>query len=361
MMPQQKSSVYATEGTAAHELAELMARDQILGMVGHDKTKALRTWRKKYAITDEAEAEMMEHAQGYVDFLERRMTEVAAVSGEAAILLLEQRLPTGITDSWGISDAIIVSTTSVDSIDYKYGLGVRVEAVGNPQLRLYGVGALETYGDLLGDVEIVRLTVYQPRLGHVASEELSATALRQWRDSLIPVAQQALGPDAPFGPGEDTCRWCPASGSCLAQMEWATARDFGVKSEMMSDDELAKALDDIPGIKSWCTQVEAYALNRAYSDGKPIPGYKVVMSGGKRQVTDPEGLITAAVAVGYAKEAVSVTKAKGIGELEKLLKEDFDTVAGPFVAKSTGSPSLVPESDKRQAIDPEAQAAKDFG
>lgn len=355
-VPPEAESAYASEGTAAHALAELMARDQILGTVTKaQKTKALKEWRAEFKITDEAEAEMTEYGQGYVDYLREQMAEMPG-----SVLLLEQRLPTGIPDSWGTSDAVLVSPTNVQSIDFKYGLGVKVEAEENPQLRLYGVGALEQYGDLLGDVQMVRLTVYQPRLRHVASEEISADDLRAWRDSLLPVAEAALGPDAPFGPSESACRWCPASGSCLAQMEWATERDFGVKPDFMSPDEIARSLDDIPAIKAWCTAVEAFALNMVYSDGKPIPGYKVVMSGGKRSVVDHDGLIKTAIAMGYDRDEVAVTKAKGIGDLEKILKKDFEVVAGPFVKKGTGSPSLVLESDKREAINPEASAAEDF-
>jgi len=348
-----EDSVYAQEGTAAHAMAELMARKQILG----EKVTAqkLAAWRKKYNIASDAEAEMLEHGQAYVDYLVSRIEEDAD-----AQLLLEQKLPTGVPSSFGTSDAIIVSPTMVESVDYKYGLGVRVEAQGNPQLRLYGIGALEAYGDLLGEVETVRLTIFQPRLDHVDFEELPAAELRAWRDSIIPIAEVALGPDAPFGPGEVSCRWCPASGQCTAQMEWATLRDFGVKPDVMTPDELAQALDDLPFIKAWVAAVEAYSLNRVYSEGNPIPGYKVVMSGGRRGVTDPEGLVKAANALGYKTEDVAVLKTKGIGDLEKLLKEDFDVVASPFITKGTGSPSLVPESDKREAISPEGQAAHDF-
>lgn len=351
--PDDHGSVYAMEGTAAHALAEMMARDQLLSKpVGPNE---VAKWRKKFDVAEDAEAEMTEHGQAYVDYLRNRLAEIPG-----AQLLLEQKLPTGVPSSFGTSDAIIVSPTLVESVDYKYGLGVRVEAPGNPQLRLYGVGALEAYGDLLGEVEMVRLTVFQVRLDHIAWEELTADELRAWRDSIIPIAEVALGPDAPFGPSEEACRWCPASGQCVAQMEYATLRDFGVKPDVMGDDELAEALDQIPLIKAWCASVEAYALHRVYSEGKPIPGYRVVMSGGKRSVSDHEGLIEAAVSMGYDREAVSVTKAKGIGDLEKLLKKDFDVVATPFIKKSTGSPSLVPDTDQRDAINPEGQAAADF-
>lgn len=355
--PDDHGSVYAIEGTAAHALAELMARDQILGKITKPQlSKALKVWRTTYDVAEDAEAEMTEHGQKYVDYLRSRLDETPG-----AQLLLEQKLPTGVPDSWGTSDAIIVSPTQVESIDYKYGLGVRVEVVGNPQLRLYGVGALESYGDLLGEVEQVRLTVFQPRLNHIMSEELSAAELRAWRDSIIPIAELALGPNAPFGPSEEACRWCPASGQCIAQMEWATLRDFGVKPDIMGDEELAESLDQIPLIKAWCAAVESHALHRVYSEGKPIPGYKVVMSGGRRSVTgDVDELVKTAASLGYPRDDVAVLKPKSIGELEKVLKDDFEMVAAPFITKGTGSPSLVPESDKREAINPESQAAEDF-
>jgi hypothetical protein len=77
-------------------------------------------------------------------------------------------------------------------------------------------------------------------------------------------------------------------------------------------------------------------------------------------VQDHENLIKTAIAIGYGRDEVSNTSAKGIGELEKVLKKDFDLVAGPFVVKGSGSPSLVPDSDKRPAVNPEGQAAVDF-
>lgn len=354
--PEEEESLYAQEGTACHALAEIMARHQLLGTISPAALKKLLAeWRTTYHIASDAEAEMTQHAQGYVDFLQARLEATPDSQ-----LLLEQRLPTGVPNSWGTSDGVIVSPTVVEVVDLKYGMGLRVEAVNNPQLRLYGVGALEAYGDLLGDVEVVRTTVYQPRLYHVATEELSADELRAWRDSIIPIAEVAMEPGAPFGPSEDACRWCPAAGNCKAQMEWATARDFGLAPDVMSDEELATALDALPGIKQWVAAVESYTLNRVYSDGKPIPGYKVVMSGGKRSITDHEGLIQAATAIGYSMSEIATTKAKGIGELEKVLKHDFSIVAAPFVTKGEGKPSLVPDSDNRQAINPEGQAAVDF-
>jgi len=349
-VPPQKDSVYAREGTAAHARAELMARELILGEGPAD----VAGWRAEFDISDEADAEMEEHALAYVDFLRTRLA-----ANPGSVLLLEQRLPTGIKGCWGTSDAVIVSPEVVEIVDFKYGMGVKVDAPVNPQLRLYGVGALDTYGELLGEVQVTRMWVHQPRLGHIDGEEISANELRAWRDSIKPVAEEALGPDARFGPGEDTCRWCPAAGRCRAQMEYATQRDFG-KPDTLDEEEVGDLLKRVPAIEAWCAALKDYALNRVYSEGVPIPGFKVVMSGGRRSIVDPEGALAALTAIGYAADEVSQRKMKGIGELETLLKGDFDVAVGPFVKKGSGSPSLVPESDKRVAINPEAQAQEDF-
>lgn len=349
-------SAYAAEGTAAHALCELEARVALLKpMSKREYNAAFKAWQKQYANAIVDLDEMKEHAAAYVELLRGKLAE-----RPGSVLLLEQRVPTGVPSCWGTSDAVIVSPVHVEIVDLKYGQGVRVEAEANPQLRLYGVGALEAFGDLLGDVETVIATVYQPRLGHLVSETLPAAELRAWRDSLIPIAELALGHDAPFGPSDTACRWCPVSGQCKAQMEHAVALDFGVVPEVMDEYELAEALDRIPAILDWCEAVRNYALDRVYSQQKPIPGYKVVRSGGKRVVTDPEGALEALTAIGYALDEVSKRKINGIGELEKLLKGDFDIALGPFVSRTEGSPSLVPESDRRPSIDPNGEARKEF-
>jgi hypothetical protein len=202
--------------------------------------------------------------------------------------------------------------------------------------------------------------VFQPRLNHVVTEEMLANDLLAWRDSIIPIAERALGHDAEFGPSDTACRWCPASGQCEAQLRYATALDFGTDPEILSEEDLAEALDRIPAILSWCEAVRNLALDRVYSKGKTIPGYKVVASGGRRVVRDPEAALAALTAIGYALDQVSKRKINGIGELEKVLGSDFDIAVGPFLEKTQGSPSLVPEDDRRPSIQPNSEAAKAF-
>lgn len=349
-----ESSWYASEGTAFHALAEVYARNEILGT--NDLTKALKAWRKEYGDQGYDEAEMAKHALGYVEFLRHIMAGIPH-----STLLLEQRLDTGIPSCWGTGDAVIVSPTIIHVVDAKYGQGVRVIAYNNSQLLLYGVGALSTFGDILGDVLEVRASIFQPRLEHFDTMEISAVDLRAWREQIRPVAASALDGTGEYGPSEDACRWCPAAGNCPAQLRWATERDFGTPVKELSDEELTKALADIPAIEQWCNAVKQFALDRVYSQQKPLPGWKVVRSSGRRFINDEARAMEALAATGHPLDSVSKRKINGIGELEKTLgKKDFEAILSPFISKSQGNPSLVPESDRRLSIMPGSDAALDF-
>lgn len=361
-VPAEPSSIYAREGTIAHTLAELRA-SLAFGKITQKQFDArYRKWLTSHndIVTDEVAAEMWMHAEAYVDLIRERM-ELYPNS----TVMFEKRLDTGVPTCWGTSDTVIVSPQHVEIIDYKYGSGVAVEAEGNSQLRLYACGALDTYGDILGETEVVRSTVHQPRMDHVLTEELSPAALRQWRDEVvIPIAVVALGDDAPFGPSDEACRWCPASGRCKAQLEAVFATDFEADPELLEPEEISEKLAQVKMIRDWLNAFEIAALSMAYSEGVAIPGYKVVLSGGQRAIRDADAAIDALVGAGYDRADVVNTKPKGIGDLEKLLgKESFKEILEDpgIVTKSDGKPALVPESDRRESINPNAEAAKAFG
>ena len=367
-----EDSVYAREGTIAHALGELEAGLHFKLITRRQYTAGKRAWTKEFnaqGYSADVLAEMQEHIRGYITLLEERLAR-----RPMSRLFLEQRMDTGVPTCWGTSDAVIVSPTHVEIVDLKYGAGLTVSAQKNEQLRLYGLGALDTYGDLLGETDTVYMTVYQPRVSNpdTEPEALTPEELRGWRAEVVmPAAELAMSDDAPFGPSEKACRWCPVAGICSARVEKAVAEDFGdpfteaapipVAPEVMTPEQLGLVLSRIPEIKAWCAAVEAHALDFAYSQGKAIPGYKVVMSGGKRYVTDDTAAIQHLIDRGYKAEQVANFKAKGIGELEKLIgKKDFPAVMGDYLAKSRGKESLVPESDGRAAISPATQAADDF-
>lgn len=363
-VPKQESSPHAQEGTIAHELGEIRA-GRYFGLITEEEfQKKFSAWKrdfnKHYGDDAPRAAEMHHHIDGYISLIEER-----AALHKGSSIALEQRLETGVPGSWGTSDVVIVSPEHVEIIDLKYGTGVPVDAEWNPQLMLYGVGALDAYGDLLGDTEVVYATVYQPRIGNTSTFEISPVDLRAWRDwHVIPLAEEALGEDARFGPSATACRWCPAAGICKPRADKNLAADFGDESDysVISPERLADILRKAPEWKAWLTAVENSALDRAYSSGEKIPGYKVVLSGGRRILEDAPAAIQALIDSGYPAEKVATFKAKGFGELENLVggKKILHDILGDLIGKSEGKPSLVVESDKREPITPESSAADDF-
>lgn len=364
-------SSFAREGTLAHALGEIEASYHFNLSTKRQYNAALKNWQKEFDAEGYEEGtleEMREHIVSYLKLIAERLER-----RPSSQLLLEQRMNSGIEKCWGTSDVVIVSPSHVEIIDLKYGAGVPVDAIGNPQLRIYGLGALDTFG-ILGDPDLIVTTVFQPRLNSLSSEEMHPDDLRAWRDGVAaPAAQEALhNPDAKFGPSEKACRWCPAAGICRARIEKATLTDFGdvfvdeplepKKPELLTEAELGKVLHRVGEIKAWCASVEATALEAAYGQGKSIPGWKVVRSGGQRSIQDHALAIQTLIDEGYkAEQVANPVKAKGIGELEKLLgKPKFKELLGSYIVKSSGRESLVPEDDKREAISPASEAAKDF-
>lgn len=364
-----EESSYAREGTLAHALAEIEASQKFGLTSRREYVEAKHAWIKEFEAENYDEGtleEMQSHVKEYCTFLAGRLKE-----RRGSRVMLEQRMDSGVPECWGTSDAVIFSENHIEIVDFKYGAGVRVSAWENPQLRLYGCGALDTFGDILGDTETVTCTVYQPRMDNVDSQTLTADELRAWREeTVIPAALETRDPNARFGPSEEACRWCPVKNICRARMEVATQEDFGRPIETISPEEMSGLLERLPLIKQFVSGLEAYALDMAYSQGQQIPGWKVVQSGGTRYITEPMAAIQYLIDEGYSAEQVADFKIKGFGELEKLFgskaknmaegKREFARVMKAFIDKKPGKPSLVPEHDKRAAITPNSDAATDF-
>src|SRR5699024_8512531 len=122
-----------------------------------------------------------------------------------------------------------------------------------------------------------------------------------------------------------------------------------------------RALPRLKSITSWAKDVEATALDLAYSHGVEIPGYKVVRSGGQRKFTDETAAIQTLIDKGYNAEDVADFKIKGFGVIDKLLgKSETPKVLGEFIGRTEGRESLVPLSDKREAITNISDAQSDF-
>lgn len=348
-------SAYAQEGTQAHERAEIEALYAFGQITLKEYRARIRDW--KASVPADFHDDMTEHAKSYVDLLKRLVRETPNTH-----VMIEQRVDTGVPGCWGTSDALLTSPKRVTVVDFKYGLGVKVYAQDNEQLKLYGVGALELV-DLIGDTEEVVLYVFQPRLDHIDSMTISAHDLRKWRDEEVaPAAALALSLDGYLKPSEDACRFCPVSGECRARMQHETRLDFG-DPDLLDPDEIATALNSLTSIERWCKDVREVALRKIYSEGVEIPGWKVVKSGGRRSITDTAAAIDLLIEHGFDEDTVSVRTTKTLASLEKTVggAARLQTLLGDLLKKGEGKEALAPDNDERDAETALADARKDFG
>ena len=350
-------SVWAAEGTRAHTLAEIEA-SHFFGLTATEDYQTFRAaWLRSAEEHGDDVEEMERHARSYVSLL----ADLQADMGPGTTVHLEKRMQTGIAGCWGTGDCVLVHPSKIRVVDYKYGRGVAVAAEDNPQLRLYGLGALEMFDGVLGDAETVGMTIHQPRVGSTSHEVMTAAALREWRETVArPAAVETLSPEARFGPSESACRWCPAAGICKVRAAHVIERDFG-NPNLLNADELADAWRSLSEIRDWCNAVEAEALHQAYSENVSLPGLKVVLSGGRRSIADPEAAIDVLVGAGYTPEQVSRKSVRTFKDLERLIgKSRLGELLGDLLVRSPGKPALVDESDTRESITALTTAQTDF-
>jgi hypothetical protein len=359
---EEPTSVFAEEGTLAHELADLELRLQnYTGAVGKGSPKkALLAEKAKLQKHELYNSEMDEHIDTYVDYVLENYNVAKKTTPDAALLYEEKTDYSHIVpEGFGTSDANIIADDLLDITDLKYGKGVRVNAKGNPQLRLYALGLLRKF-ELVYDIKRVRMSIVQPRLYHIDSEELTVEELTAWAEDVVkPTAEKAFKGEGVCNPG-DWCRWCNAKPVCRAISDHNTAlasKEFA-DPKTLEDDEILKVYEQIDLLVDWAKSVQGHVLKEALN-GKAWKGYKLVEGRANRKWADEEIAIdTLIMSEDFEAEQVLNTKLKGIGDIEKLVgKVKFSKL--DLTIKPQGKPALVPESDKRPAMGID-QAKKDF-
>lgn len=336
-LPKPESSRFAEEGTAAHEAAEKAAAFAF----GKITAAEHKLWLSRFKPAQGDVDEMLTHARAYAELLSSLASEMGAHT-----VLLEQRFDTSIPRCWGTSDAVLLSAEKLHVVDFKYGQGVKVSAQANPQMRLYALGALETF-DLLGGIERVAMTIYQPRIDWVSTTDVPASDLLEWRSEVKPIAENALAGEGDFAPSVSACRFCPAAAVCRPRMEESLAEDFNKPPLMLDPEEIGDLLHRIPQIKAWCTSVESYALKSAYEDGVEIPGWKPVVGKGTRRVAPDRwpAALAELVGEGFDASKLEVSKPETLAALRKALgtKRFAALEAEGVIYAPPGAPKLVPE------------------
>lgn len=332
------SSSAAEEGTAAHAFCE------------HKLKKALRR-RSKRPVSDYDCDEMQEYTDSYVDYVLEQL-EVAKQICKDPMVLIEQKVDFSeyVPDGYGTADCIIVSDDTMQIIDFKYGLGVLVDAEQNTQLMCYSIGALNLF-DSLYDIKQITMHIFQPRRENVQNWTIPVDELKAWAENeLKPKAQMALNGEGEYHPGE-WCQFCKAAVRCRARAEekLRLAQQEFKMPPLLTDSEIEEVLTILPDLTRWADGILAYATDAAVNHGKEWNGFKVVEGRSVRKYKDEELVAQAAKDHGYTdiyrQSLITMT------EMQKLMgKKQFDQILGDLIVKPQGKPTLVPVTDKRPAM-----------
>jgi hypothetical protein len=328
----------AAEGTAAHALCE------------HKLKKALHM-RSKRPVSIYNSDEMEEHSDAYVEFVMEQL-ELAKQSCTDPLILIEKRLDFScyVPQGFGTGDCIIIGDKKLHIIDFKYGMGVLVDAVDNPQMKLYALGALEIY-DSLYDIEEVSMTIFQPRRENVSTWTIRVEDLKDWAEKeLKPKAKKAYEGEGEYLPGE-WCTFCRAAVKCRARAEekLKLAQSEFKLPPLLTDSEIEEVLSKLSDLTKWANEIIAYATDAAVNHGKEWHGFKVVEGRSVRKYKDEDAVAEVAKANGYKdifrQSLITLT------EMERLMgKAKFEKILGDLIYKPPGKPTLVPLSDKRPAM-----------
>lgn len=358
---EKKSSVYAQEGTLAHELAELyIKRDTLRSISEQEFDQGLELIMAEELFNEE----MLDVVPTYTDYCTAQLAE-AKTANPLAVMEIEQKLDLTdfVPESFGTADCVIINDNLMEVIDLKYGKGVPVYAEWNKQLMLYGLGALQKY-DTMYDISEVRLTIVQPRINNISSWQISVKELREWaEEELKPKAQLAFDGKGELNAG-DWCRFCAVRNQCrkLYEQQLEITRHEFAEPALLTDDEIAGIVRRAPKLIEWANSIAEYAQAKAITENKQWPGLKLVEGVSRRKWADEDQASSTIFArcPELTEDEVFNMKLKPITSIEKIVgKKRFAELLSDVVIKPQGKPTLVPLEDKRPAMG-HGQAQIDF-
>ena len=333
-----KGSEYAQEGTDAHSLCEHKLK-LALGMDAADPTENLSFYNE----------EMEQCALDYAAYV-LELVEDAKKTCKDPVVLIEQRLDFSrfVKDGFGTGDCVIIADDVLHIIDFKYGLGVLVDAEENPQMMCYALGALDTY-EYLYSIQTIRMTIFQPRRDNISTYEISRDDLMKWAEEILkPTAALAYNGEGEFKAG-DHCQFCKAKATCRKRADHnleMAQYDFEMPANL-DEAEIAAILPRIDELIAWAGDIKEYALQQAMS-GTEYPGFKVVEGRSVRKYTDEAAVASAVEKAGfdpYEKKVLGITAMTSL-----LGKKRFNELLSGMITKPPGKPALVPDTDKRPAL-----------
>jgi len=358
-----KSNSAAEEGTLAHEVVETI----------------LLNWRDGTAlptpegVNEEMTTYCLESASYVIN-----LVEAYQLAGVDCVIYIEERVDlhyyTGRKDMWGTADIVVEAGTELHVIDFKYGSGIYVPAIDNPQLKIYALGAMSPNAEERGGnhgFKDVTCTIIQPRNTGSENEAVrsytyQASELEEWAsDVLAPGAALTDGGSDPVA-GESQCRWCRAKSTCPAVTAKALAlcsafepvqkvEDLSTLANASPDtlnvEQLVAIVENAPFVTGWLKAVND-RVRQMLEDREEVPGLKLVRGRQMNKWSMPDDEILDQLSKGKGHipkkdlQAMKLITAPAMLK-NKALKPAQKKRMQEYIKKSEGTLSIASESDER--------------
>lgn len=342
-MFQDTTSDAAREGTLAHEICERKLHHEIWeDLKGHELYQQ----------------EMDHYTDEYVDAIDA--ARIAFKKEPYMSVETKLDLSGWIPGGFGTADCILIGDDTIVVIDFKYGKGVPVFADHNEQMMIYALGAMARYS-LLFDFHTVRLQIIQPRIDNNSTWECSVDELIGFGERVKIAAQLALKAEEDAVPG-DWCRFCRARQKCRARADENVRLAFAIekKPPLITNDEVGDYLTKGRQVKTWLSDLEEYALSECLA-GRSVAGWKAVAGRANRKFDNVDDTFKSLIAQGIDESMLYERKPITLTAVEKMLgKKKFAEMTEGHIIQPPGKPTLVVESDKRDAISNVVTAAEAF-
>jgi len=349
-----ETSEFASEGTAAHDVRERCLTQ------GKNVEEFVGEWI-------EADEMFFEVTPQWVTWLQPGIDRIREERGAWSIEYRVEMDP-WIEGGFGTLDAGGVAPDLITIDDLKFGRGVVVDAEHNSQLMIYALGFWMNYARHHTKATRFLLRIDQPRVPGQGSEWYTTLdELLRFAEQVAAAAVATLDPDAPLNPTPKGCMFCRAArnASCptldLFVLQLLTLAPTDLDASRRKEPTLT-AIDTLSPerrsyllahrslITNWVNNLQSAAVHDAIH-GLPVPGFKAVGTQGDRAWVNAEQAEEFWKAKMPA-NAIYSQKLKGPAQMEQVAGTRTWKVAQDLIHRPEGRPTLVPESDKRDALVP---------
>ena len=301
----------------------------IKGTIWHEGMESILTFG---CLPKDVDPDMGEALETLNDYVLRRIEEMGGRSVVKVYIEVQLFIPE--IGDVGTPDIVLVGPSEVEIIDLKSGY-VAVDVYKNDQMMIYLLGVLAKVGPP-DSFKVMRVTIYQPLYDHIdgplRTYEVTPADLDLLRsDIAISVANEMTITAGPHC--KDT--YCPHRGAC-AQFHDYVGVNIGdgwhtSEYKTVTDERLAKALDDAELLAGWRKELRNEAMRRILNHNRTISGYKMVKARKSRTITHPDKLIqnvAANMGMEYAVKMFPDLQWAKAAVMERIALNDFKDIIG---------------------------------